>query len=195
MNTWKRTWRDTVERFLNEMRGSDEDVRRDAMSDALHETRDRLREAEAQLDDAEARATEEQSAAADCVRRGEMAAKIGDEETAQVAARFAERHSQRARVLLRKREVLVEEVRLLRSDLDEMLAAYGERGEQGEDTPAVDAGAAEVAAAEREAERAADPRDDPLRTEIDRLDERQRERAADARLEELKRRARGAGPD
>lgn len=196
MEPWTRTWRATVESFLRELRGTDADARIDAMADAIAEVSDRLRDVENQLDDARDRLEEEEAGAADCRRRETMARRIGDEETARVAQRFGRGHEERAGVLRRKREILHEEVALLRRDLDEMLTTY--RSEAARDEPqgardSVEPGADPARSAEpssaRPARRSApESEPDPLAGEFRRLDDERRAREAEQRLEELKRR-------
>ena len=57
-----------------------------------------------------------------CRRREAMARRIGDEETAQVAASFGERHERRTRVLEGKADAIEAEVRLLETEYAEMIA-------------------------------------------------------------------------
>lgn len=56
-----------------------------------------------------------------CLRREKMARDIADEETAKVAAEYAARHLKRQQVLERKATALEEEIRLRRSEVDEMI--------------------------------------------------------------------------
>lgn len=56
-----------------------------------------------------------------CLRREKMARDIADEETAKVAAEYAARHLKRQQVLERKATALEEEIRLRRSEVDEMV--------------------------------------------------------------------------
>jgi len=173
MSGWKSTWRDTVENFLRELRGTEDDVRRDAMADSIESARAALAQAVDELERAQARLAEETDAEAACRRRAGMARSIGDEDTASVADRFAARHAERIGVLARKLDVLREEAALWQRDAQEMLELYRQReGEPAEPADPI----------ERRAP------GDPLRGEFSRLDDLRRERAAEDRLEELKRR-------
>lgn len=67
------------------------------------------------------RAESEGEEASTCRRREKMALEIGDEETAEVARDFAERHEERKRVLERKALALREELELRREEIREML--------------------------------------------------------------------------
>lgn len=70
---------------------------------------------------ARARARRESEQADVCRRRQRQAERIGDEETVRVAAEFAGRHEERARVLEGKAEAILRELTVCRSDVDEML--------------------------------------------------------------------------
>lgn len=124
---------------------------------------------------------------ADAERRGRLAAEIQDQETVQVAERFAAKHRERVTVLERKVVVQRDELALAERELAEMQAQLkaAER-----DRPAMEA--------ERSSERAwrdlqaaggerpgTDVRDELLRSELDRAE---REAAAERRLAELKKR-------
>src|SRR5207245_7363672 len=121
----------------------------------------------------------------DAERRGRLAAEIQDQETADVAQRFATKHGERVRVLERKLAAQRDEVALAERELAEMQAQLG-RAER--DRP--------VTEAERSAERAwrdlqaaggarpgTDVREELLKAELDRA---AREAAADRQLKELK---------
>lgn len=69
---------------------------------------------------------EERKEAATCKRRQELAQKIGDEDTAEVAGEFADKHERRARVLERKALALQEELELRQGELQEMEATVRE---------------------------------------------------------------------
>lgn len=63
---------------------------------------------------------------ADAERRGRLAAGIQDQETAEIAARFAARHRERMAVLERKLEAQGAELALLEREYDEMKAQLRE---------------------------------------------------------------------
>ena len=67
------------------------------------------------------RAAAEKREAEVCRRREELARGIGDAETAEIAARFGEKHERRRRVLAEKGDAIQAEVRLRESEFDEML--------------------------------------------------------------------------
>lgn len=120
-------------------------------------------------------------------RRGRLASGIDDDETATVAASFAEKHGQRVEVLERKLHAQRDELALAEREYAEMRAEL-KRAEQ--DRVTGDA-ARSVDAAWRSLEAAGlgrpgtDPTDGPRAAEFDRAE---REAQADAQLEELKRR-------
>ena len=74
-----------------------------------------------QLAAARKRANAEARDAATCQRREDMARKIGDLETAEVAGKYAERHASRNQVLTEKANAIEAEIRLQESEFAEML--------------------------------------------------------------------------
>lgn len=138
---WKQAWRDAVENFRRELHGDDAD---DPTVDRLNSMRrdysaavDALRKLERELDRTLDRIAEEHDAAAACSRRHNMALRAGHQETAAVAARFSQRHQQRAAVLQQKAEALEAEQDILKRELAEMKLAItaldgGTCGHQGE---------------------------------------------------------------
>jgi len=124
---------------------------------------------------------------ADTLRRGRLAGEIQDQETVDVAQRFAAKHGERIGVLARKLAAQREELALATRDLADMQAELA-RAER--DRPATEA--------ERRAERAwrdlqqaggvrpgVDPADDRLKADLDRAS---REAAAERQLAEIKQR-------
>jgi len=63
----------------------------------------------------------EEKEAATCRRREEMAQKIGDEDTAKVAAEFAEKHEARREIQARKALALREELENKRGEVEDMM--------------------------------------------------------------------------
>lgn len=121
--SWRETWRETVESFLREVRDPDE-PRADAedpLVAAIAAARREIGELERELAGVGMRLEREHHSAEACGRRREMAARIGDEETARIAERFARGHAARADVLRRKREVLGDELALARVVLNDLL--------------------------------------------------------------------------
>jgi hypothetical protein len=106
-----------------------------------------------------------------------MAREIDDEETADIAVRYAERHRERARILERKLDLLDQEQTLLARDIDEMEAAL--REVQAGAGRLEDLGPSSVGAGP-----------DPDAADFHHLEQDRRERAAEERLEDLKRRMR-----
>ena len=147
---------------------------------AVQELRDALSRTERELQ-------AERQRLVDAERRGRLAAEIQDQETADVAQRFATKHGERVRVLERKLAAQRDEVALAERELAEMQAQLG-RAER--DRP--------VTEAERSAERAwrdlqqaggvrpgVDPSDAGLKDDLDRAT---REAAAERQLREIKKR-------
>ena len=130
--SWRETWRETVESFRRELRGSAslEDGAADTLVRAVAEARSAAARVETELAHVEGRIASEEQAAAACARRRELAARIGDEGTAGVAERFERRHRQRLAVLRRKREVLSDEHALACRELAELLEAARSRVEE-----------------------------------------------------------------
>ena len=128
---------------------------------------------------------QERQRLADAERRGRLASEIQDQETVDVAQRFAAKHRERVAVLERKLVALQDELALYERELGDMRAQLM-RAER--DRPLTEA--------ERSAERAwrdlqaaggtrpgVDPQDELLKAQLDRA---AREAAADRQLEELK---------
>ena len=166
-----------------------------------------LKSLEKQVGRARTRAEAEAGEAKVCRRREELARKIGDTDTAEIAAQFAEKHEQRQRVFSDKANAIEAEIRLLESEYQEMIEQI-KRARANRDSL--------VATAGRAAARDTFNRTDDLFGELDRMADKveggeegagpadplfdrdrefdeslrraRRERVADARLEELKRR-------
>lgn len=68
----------------------------------------------------------EEREAKTCRRREEMAQRIGDEETAKVAAEYAEKHEQRQEIQARKALALKEEMELKKKEIEEMIVQFKE---------------------------------------------------------------------
>lgn len=171
------------------------------------EARAALEASKEQLARARKRSGEEARNAEICERREVLAREIGDTDTAGVAARYAERHAGRSRVLADKASAIEAEIRLQEAEYAEMLAQIG-KARANRDKLAASAGRTRAresigdaddlfgeldrmagrigdteAAAGAEEELSADAR------EFDEaLGASRREAVADARLEELKRR-------
>ena len=96
------------------------------MRDEVADAKVRIRELEDQLTRAKAEAQREQTEATTARRRGQMAADIGDEETAGVAREYAAKREERHQVLEQKVQALTRELALLTKDVEEMLAKVKE---------------------------------------------------------------------
>lgn len=186
---------EAVDRLLRGMRREAVDAK--AALEALKE----------QLDDTRRRSGEEERNAGVCERREALAREIGDTDTADVAARYAERHAGRSRVLADKARAIEAEVRLQEAEYAEMLAQIG-KARSDRDKLAASAGRTRardsVAGADDlfgeldrmagrigESEAAAGAEEelfDDARRFDEELGASRRREAADARLEELKRR-------
>ena len=122
---------------------------------------------------------------ADAERRGRLAAEIQDQETVQVAERFAARHRERAGVLERKVAAQREELALAERDLGEMQTQV-KSAERDRPTGAA-TGSAERAWRDLQTAGGARPgvdlKDELLKADLDRT---ARERAADEQLDLLK---------
>lgn len=131
--------------------------------------------------------TTERQRLADAERRGRLAAEIQDQETVQVAERFAAKHRERAGVLERKLAAQREELALAERELGEMQGQLksADRGVPG----GVEGGTSSTEQAWRDLQAAGGARPDVdlqqelLKHDIDRV---ARERAADEQLDLLK---------
>lgn len=122
---WRETWRETVESFLREVRDPADagasGPAGDALAAAIASARAEVRDLERDLEATRQRADAEAESAGLCERRKAQAERIGDVDTARVAARFAARHVERLGVMQRKCAVLDDELRLARTTLNELL--------------------------------------------------------------------------
>lgn len=108
---------ETVDRLLRGMRSE------------LGDARALVADLESQIEKAVAQAESERAQAETCRRREEMAQKIGDEETAQLAKQYCERHEARQRLLEQKAVALREELVFRQRDYDEMMSKFKEAQE------------------------------------------------------------------
>jgi hypothetical protein len=191
---WKRVWREAVENFHREAGADaasggtlDAGRRQSAMRRELSDARAELRKLENELSRAERELQEQREAEAACHRRQAQAERIGDAETARLAAAFAGRHADRGVILMRKVEVLVSERTVRTQDLQDMELALQEVIGALEEASAEDVDLPPSAQGPATRHRRARVIEDE--EFITRKAEREaRERAADARLEELKKR-------
>jgi phage shock protein A len=90
-----------------------------AMKAELIELGKQTADLEKELGGVEHEARQEHEAAKTCIRREEMAKRIGDGDTASVAREFAKRH-------LRRYEILSEKTEVLRQEIDERYTSFRE---------------------------------------------------------------------
>ena len=124
----KRAFRESVAAFRAEVNRSEPE---DQVAELLAAMRREWVSARAELpvlaetvERARAELAREREQLAQCERRGAQAERIGDDETARVAAEFAARHRERAGVLERKVEATVAERELREREVQEMKERY-----------------------------------------------------------------------
>jgi hypothetical protein len=155
------------------------------MGEAVVDAKVAVREMREALTRTELELAAESQRLGDAERRGRLAAEIQDQETVQVAERFAVRHRERVGVLERKLAAQREELGLAERDLGEMQAQLKAADR---DRPAV-AGEGSAERAWRDLQAAGGARPDVdlqnelLKADIDRV---AREQAADEQLDLLK---------
>jgi hypothetical protein len=93
-----------------------------SMREALVHAKLAMQDLRAALATTEARLAEERGELQTAQRRQQLAAGIGDEETARIAARFAHQHAERVQVLEAKRMAQQQEVALHERELADMSA-------------------------------------------------------------------------
>lgn len=188
---WKQAWRQAVENFQREVaEGSPADAapRVKAMEREVASANGALLRLDEEIRRTRREVEAEAEAERVCRRRERLARDVADDETVRVAADFAARHAQRAAVLNRKLEVLIDEHALLERDLDTMRAVIAKTpGVSVGDTTGTAAGGTSAASS-----RDTSPLDEREREDVafSRLENDARDRAAAERLEELKRRMR-----
>jgi hypothetical protein len=175
---WKEAWRQAVENFRRELSGDEgtADSKTRAMQREFTSAQSALDKLDGEIRRTRREAGEERENEQICNRREEMARKIDDEETVRIAAEFAVRHAERASILERKAEVLLQERGLVERDLESMKKVLADRGVS---RPGLNAEPKEELRQIFE-ERARENRD------FSNLEREARERAAEERLEELK---------
>lgn len=100
------------------------------MIDEVTQARARHKGLEAELEETRRRVTKEEQQVATNRRREKMARDIGDEETAGLAAEYAERHEKRLAVFQQKAVALEQEVTLLGAEVAEMMEKVKEARER-----------------------------------------------------------------
>lgn len=136
-------FREAVDNFKDEL---NRDQVPEAVDRLLKGMRDEVTEAKTRLHDLEtgirralAEAEREKKEEATCVRREQMARKIGDEETARVAAEFREKHAKRREVLEGKAVALQRELDVRKAEIEEMIEQIKE-AQKRRDALAAEAG-------------------------------------------------------
>ena len=207
----RKAFRDAVDNFNREMSREGVSDTVDGLLKGMEReavaTKAGLESLKEQLATARTRIAAEEREAGVCRRREELARKIGDSETADIAARFAEKHENRRQVLSDKATAIEAEVRLAEAEYGDMLEQIKKARASRESLKAT---------AGRTRARSSIQGSDDLFGELDRMADRiegneadtdaadelfddggdfdhelrraRREEVADARLEELKRR-------
>lgn len=156
------------------------------MRQAVIEARASIEAMRQDLAETEAKLQAQRKAMADAARRGRLAQGIQDEETVEVAARFADKHRERVEILEQKLEAQRSELELAEREYGDMKAQFLE---MERNRPAAEA-ASSVESAWRDLEAAGgtrpetDVRDELLKRQLDRS---AREARAEEQLEALKR--------
>jgi hypothetical protein len=160
------------------------------MREAVVDAKVAVDEMRAALGRTDADLSAERQRLADAERRGRLAAEIQDQETVQVAERFAAKHRERAGVLERKLAAQREELALAERDLVDMQGQLKSADRGG---PVGGGGAGSTEQAWRDLQAAGGARPDVdlqnelLKADIDRA---ARERTADEQLDLLKKKIR-----
>jgi phage shock protein A len=126
----RNAFREAVENFNKELNRDDVPEVVDGLLRQMHEevtdAKAQLFTLEEQIKKAIQLSEMEEKEAATCRRREEMARKIGDEETANVAAEFAEKHERRKEIQARKALALREELEQKRGEVEDMMVKLKE---------------------------------------------------------------------
>ena len=171
----RHAWRQAVQNFWDEVQAGDGHPQLRVMQRELAAARGELRRLETERGRHRNRRSHEREQEEVCLRRERMAREIGDEETADIAARYAARHRERAEILQGRVDLIAQEEALLARDVEEMERAL----ESVQDDPGAlaDLGESRVGAGP-----------DPDAHDFQQLEQERRERTAEERLDELKRR-------
>ncbi len=121
----RNAFREAVDNFNKELNRDDVPDVVDGLLRQMHEevtdTKAQLYTLEEQIKKAIQLSEMEGKEAGTCRRREEMANRIGDGETARVAAEYAEKHEKRKEIQARKALALREELELKRGEVEDML--------------------------------------------------------------------------
>jgi len=186
---WKQAWQQAVENFQREL-GVDDDApaappQIGRMRADFGKARDALQDLAEDLVATKKEVATEEEAARTCIRRKEMAERIGDAETVRLADEWAQRHTERADLLRRKAEILTAELEMRREELRRMEVSLEEAVKT---VTAGGSGGATIGGAPSSAPPEPNPERVRQDAEFRKLDQEARERAAQARLDELKKR-------
>jgi phage shock protein A len=150
-------FREAIENFKAELNRQADDVTMPVpgtvdrlllgMQNEIAEVKDTLRALHAQIEQTKRQILHESSEESTCRRREELARKVGDEETARLAAEYAARHARRRDVLERKATALEEEHAMRAAEVAEMNARLREAQEKRDTLAAADEGAETAQAA------------------------------------------------
>jgi phage shock protein A len=117
-------FREAVENFRTELTRDEVPAAADrllkAMESEVGQARAELRNLKDEAAQVEKRAAREEAEARTCIRREEMARRIGDEETVEVARDYARRHLKLKEVLDEKGRVLTREIQVREREVMEM---------------------------------------------------------------------------
>jgi len=126
----RQAFREAADNFKEEL---NRDQIPDVVDGLLHQMQEEVVDTQAQLHTLEEQIKKalqlsemEAKEVATCQRREEMARRIGDEETAKVAAEFREKHQKRKTIQEHKALALREELEMKRGEVQEMMAALKE---------------------------------------------------------------------
>ena len=207
----RRAFKEAVDNFKTELSRDEVPEAVDRLLRGMEQeatsTKANLEDLRSQAAKARSRAKKESKEAATCLRREEMARGIGDDETADIAADYAQKHLSRSKVLTEKADAIEAEVVLQEKEFAGMLAQIKE-ARKNRDALAAQAGRAEARnsitgaddlfgeldrmAEKITGEKASADAAESMGADMDDFDEElgraRREEAIDAQLEELKRR-------
>jgi len=126
----RNAFREAVDNFNKELGRDDVPDVVDGLLRQMHEevtdTKAHIFTLEAQIKKAIQLSEMEEKEVKTCRRREEMARRIADEETAKVAAEYAEKHEQRREIQVRKALALKAEMELKKTEVEEMLVQLKE---------------------------------------------------------------------
>lgn len=132
----REAFREAVDNFRTELNRDDVPEAADrllrAMGDEVVRARTVLKKLESDLERVREEAKREEADARTCLRREEMARRIEDDETADVARRYAARHVRRKDLLDEKASILSRELEDRRREVEEMLERLKEARVQKE---------------------------------------------------------------